>query len=373
METQARSRPVLEPVRTTHEQYPASSRPSITVTAPTPAPTPVHPASSQAYEQAMRAHERALLDRLDRLDRLEQHERRDSVHTPAAARSMPPTSPQQSLDARRASTAALPPPRTPAVYAQHPRPQTLADRTRQLLLDGMADGLPRLSPPRVDDGRAFLPPLAGTFRRSSGQHVRDELQEWGHVCLGNAVFADCYVSAVALRRHSDSSSADEGAAAREPPSDGRNRVTIRARVRPGALDRKPFLLRRTFDMDQLRATVPDRTPSPTASRRLSNPLGRQNPGRRSSAAAAGIRQATGVGRSHVQATNTVPVDLQYAKAFFPVLAALLYSGHIHRGDIVDLPMPFPEVWAQTVAHVYTGQGDLTEPMRQNIVYLGGKA
>jgi hypothetical protein len=78
-------------------------------------------------------------------------------------------------------------------------------------------------------------------------------------------------------------------------------------------------------------------------------------------------------RSHVQSTNTVPIHAKYARAFFPVLAAFLYSGHIEKGDIIDLPMPNPKVWAQTVAHVYTGQGELTEAIKQNIEYLGGKA
>ncbi len=65
-------------------------------------------------------------------------------------------------------------------------------------------------------------------------------------------------------------------------------------------------------------------------------------------------------------------DLKYARGFFPVLAALLYSGHIRKGDIIDLPLPCPECWPQTVAHAYTGQGELTEAIRQNILYLGGK-
>jgi hypothetical protein len=64
--------------------------------------------------------------------------------------------------------------------------------------------------------------------------------------------------------------------------------------------------------------------------------------------------------------------LRYARAFFPVLAALLYSGHIKKGDIIDLLLPCPEVWTQTVAHAYTGQGELTEAIKQNILYLGGK-
>lgn len=65
-------------------------------------------------------------------------------------------------------------------------------------------------------------------------------------------------------------------------------------------------------------------------------------------------------------------DITYARINLPVLAALMVSGHIRKGDIVDLPMPHPEVWPQTVAHVYTGQVELTEAIKENILYLGGR-
>lgn len=55
-----------------------------------------------------------------------------------------------------------------------------------------------------------------------------------------------------------------------------------------------------------------------------------------------------------------------------MLAAILYSGHIQKGDLVYLPIPNPKSWAKTVAHVYTGQGELTEEIKQNIEYLAGK-
>ena len=68
------------------------------------------------------------------------------------------------------------------------------------------------------------------------------------------------------------------------------------------------------------------------------------------------------------------LDLKYAKSFLPALAALLYSGHIrHRRDTIDLPLPYPAAWAHTVAYVYTGRGALlTDAVRENILYLGGK-
>lgn len=65
-------------------------------------------------------------------------------------------------------------------------------------------------------------------------------------------------------------------------------------------------------------------------------------------------------------------DRKYALAFFPVLAAILYSGLVAKGDIIEVPLPHPEVWARTVAYAYTGQEELTEAIKQNIMYLGGK-
>jgi hypothetical protein len=72
------------------------------------------------------------------------------------------------------------------------------------------------------------------------------------------------------------------------------------------------------------------------------------------------------------AANKFLSDAPYASAYFPVLAVILSSGHIEKGDIIDLPMPNPKAWPRTVAHVYTGQGELTEAIKQNIEYLGGK-
>lgn len=56
-----------------------------------------------------------------------------------------------------------------------------------------------------------------------------------------------------------------------------------------------------------------------------------------------------------------------------MLAAIMMSGHVKRGDTIDLPMPFPMAWLKTTAFVYTGEVDLiTEEVKQNIRYLGGR-
>lgn len=50
----------------------------------------------------------------------------------------------------------------------------------------------------------------------------------------------------------------------------------------------------------------------------------------------------------------------------------MLSGHVKTGDSIDLPMPHPEAWPQTLAYVYMGNGELTEAVRQNVKYLGGR-
>lgn len=50
----------------------------------------------------------------------------------------------------------------------------------------------------------------------------------------------------------------------------------------------------------------------------------------------------------------------------------MLSGHIKTGDSIDLPMPYPEAWGQTLAYVYTGEAEMTEAIKLNILHLGGR-
>ncbi|KAK4170108.1 hypothetical protein QBC43DRAFT_485 [Cladorrhinum sp. PSN259] len=341
-------------------------------------PSAMYPSSS-GYDRSMRQHERAMIDSLDQRGR--QFEARRS---PNLARLLSPG--VEGLDSRRASIISLPPPRAPAsspqspsLMLQYPRRQTLAAETRSILLSGIPEGLRRVTI-TLDERRSSLPFQTQAPRRNSTA-ARHELQTWGHVFLLNRSEAHCFVTAVALRRPSEaSSSGDEKSqtvAGKEETLEQINQITVRVRVRPCALDRKPFLLTRTFDMNLLRATIPEPEPVFQGPRRVSADLGGSRRGslstahRRSSVASWGERSPRLDG-THLRNTNTVPIHRPYACAFFPVLAALLYSKHIQPRDIIDLPLPHPEVWGQTVAHVYTGQGELTEAIRQNILYLGGK-
>ncbi|KAK4191872.1 hypothetical protein QBC35DRAFT_279934 [Podospora australis] len=393
METQTRPRPNLSPVCIDREEYPrnnsfysAHSSPLFSASLRTDGlPTVMLPASP-GYDHAMRQHERAMVDSLDQRGR---HFERQ--HSPGTARSLSPIVEQQSRS-QRGSISSLPLPRVPVPspltpsFLQHPRRSTLAAETRSILLSGLPDdGLPRIVAPidglagrdsDTDERRQSLSPSfpAPASRRNSRQ-LQNELHAWGHVFLGNGSEADCFVAAVALRRPSENSSADEGSAAKFKTPEQSNKVTVRVRVRPCALDRQPFLLTRTFDMNLLRATLPEPAPVLGGPRRTSADHGSRNtlpPERRRSSVTVRGEPSPGRDSTYIRSTNTVPIHRPYAFAFFPVLAALLYNKHIQPRDIIDLPLPHPEAWGSTVAHVYTGQGELTEPIRQNILYLGGK-
>ncbi|KAK0745786.1 hypothetical protein B0T18DRAFT_437951 [Schizothecium vesticola] len=381
METQTRLRPLnLQPLWTQHESLgrypragPQSARRSLyspSVRSPT-MPSALYP-RSPGYD-SMRRQERAMVESFDPRGRPVLYEPREH----RSGRSLSPIVEQGWDRDRRRSSYALPRAPAPTPVTPHSpmqQTQTLASETRSILLSGLGGQPPAVSS-NMASRRQSLPASFPAQRRGSDID-RQELQAWGHVFFGNGSEANCFVSAVALRRGSESSAGEEAASSPTTKTAEQNgRVTIRARVRPCALGKKPFILKREFDMDELRATVvePVSSPAPGEPRRLSHEVDRPRPNaqdRRRSSAASGS-DAEGPSRSSLS-RNTVPIHLRYARAYLPVLAALIYSGHIKPRDIIDLPVPFPEVWAQTVAYVYTGQGDLTEPMKQNILYLGGK-
>lgn len=313
METQSRLRPDLRPVWTGRDQHPDYPKDAGYATRSPlysssfrrgSLPSAMYPASP-GYDLSMRMHERALVDSLDQRGRPAERQR----SPPSTARSLSPVS-EHAIEARRASIASLPPPRTlglsprsPSLFKPYPRRQTLAAETRSILLSGMSDGLPRPQGPNANtaaERRTSLPPFP-TTRRSSHQ-LRQELQAWGHIYLGNGSEASCFVTAVALRRLSESSSADEEEATKDRPPERQSRVTIRARVRPCELGRAPFLLRRTFDMDELRATIPEPSPGPGGTQRPSVDFSH-----RRSLPANRRRSSPDLDRSPVRGASTVPI------------------------------------------------------------------
>lgn len=90
------------------------------------------------------------------------------------------------------------------------------------------------------------------LRQVPFEFTHRHLRDWGYAYMGNVATADVFVNAVALRRPSMGSTllSDESLTA------DRTLTTIRARILPKAKERKPFLLQRQFDIEELRASVP---------------------------------------------------------------------------------------------------------------------
>lgn len=66
------------------------------------------------------------------------------------------------------------------------------------------------------------------------------------------------------------------------------------------------------------------------------------------------------------------IDVEYAMYRAPLLAAVLLSGFVCRGDCVEIPMPHPEAWREVIVWIYTGLWDGGEEVLENIMYLGGR-
>ncbi|KAI1145573.1 hypothetical protein F4825DRAFT_240662 [Nemania diffusa] len=209
---------------------------------------------------------------------------------------------------------------------------------------------------------------------------------------GNMATADAFVIARSIRRH-DSPKAETSPVfwEREPPkAKPAHRLTLRAIIRPRALGRHTFLIQRNLDIDELRATAlagasdksqQNVSPSKANRRPLPVPAKWSSNSRRPSAGLSSPqaerfskKMPNSLGYDKlIRDAKTVPVHTHYAISKLPALAALLTSGHVHSGDVVYLPVPHAESWPQTVRYVYTGEGELTAAMRENINYLGGSA
>lgn len=404
-----RPRPTLTPLWTPHYSLDGTPRSPLTIPrhnhiyspaprSPKTLPTPVYPTGS--HDGLMRQHERAMVDRFDQ--RLRQDKQKGEPSPPGSACVSRPLSPiTEGLLAPRdissASTSPLPsarrtfpqPPTPASPGATFPRRQTLVAETRSMLLAGLSDD---------GDRRQSVPFNARRASKATQPVSLEGLRAWGHVYYGDAKNADVFVNAVALRRISDASTASEHSntdeAPKHSPNPGqqpRRHSVVRARVRPRNIDRKPFLIQREFDLTELRSTIPEplRTQSTPGFRRasqaeLSSPAHRRTlatAGRRSSAISRHGLQSPTEGNFPISiresralraSSTAVPVHLEYARAHLPVLAALIVSGHVREGDVIDLPLPHPEAWTNTVAYVYTGQGELTDAIRENILHLAGK-
>lgn len=103
---------------------------------------------------------------------------------------------------------------------------------------------------RVRKSTLLCGTLQEVLRQVPYQYTHYHLRDWGYAYLGNSQTADAFVNAVNLRRPSLALVKEEF---QVKSSD---LVTIRARVVPKAKERKPFLIQRQFNIDELRSSIP---------------------------------------------------------------------------------------------------------------------
>ncbi|KAK0762075.1 hypothetical protein N5P37_004876 [Trichoderma harzianum] len=190
-----------------------------------------------------------------------------------------------------------------------------------------------------------------------------------------------------------------------PTSTLSRQLSVRAIIH--SKSHSPIVLKREFGLDDLRKTIPDPLPSPRSPNfnpeallSVLEPLNRKrrascspesdstNASHNENDSDDGDKGSDGdpemtaettaspepCRRPRVSAQPTiVPINVQYARAQLPALAAIIMSGRVRQGDMIDLALPHPQVWPETVAYVYTGEAQLlTEQTKENILYLGGK-
>ncbi|KAK6209126.1 hypothetical protein LQW54_006580 [Pestalotiopsis sp. IQ-011] len=417
-------------------------------------PSPMHPASYSSYT-ANKQHERAILNSFDGATTTTA-----TVKSGGSTRAHPsPTTAtrlipideeaETPLTARLERFTILPsltlhysglpsPPGAPQIQLYSPQPsREYLQRSRTVLEPGaMSSPRRRVESPSsalsrrnsVVTGTRPLPPPPPPPRKQSVEEIRDQLRSWGHdasdirakpetpllefsysgkedlalivpaVYYGNVETADAFVIARSLRRQSNPPMHNTGGAGLPKIVDP-SQLTVRAIIKPKDVERPSFLIQRTFDLDALRATIPDPMPryhplsqlpplplrvpvmpssssSSSSAARAALPTRPPLPRRRSSIRSGELLSGRGRhGQDHeafIRDVKAVPIHLKYARAHLPVLAALLASGHVREGDVVYLPLPHPEAWPHTVRYVYTGQGEVTAAMRENILYLAGK-
>lgn len=286
----ASRRPNLEPIWTDYRGFGAVHKPTTYRTpgssgwSPSslspralPSPSPIHPAS---YDGSMRRQDRALVSSLD--------QRTKHVVNPVPLTPIDEQSPSP-LVARLEKISilphlnverSLPTPSSPGFSREEN--QRIAERTRSVdrTYDTLLEKIRR--PSYATGDRHTLP---DSPRKNSALELQDQLRKWGHVYYGNAKTADAFIIARSLRRpshsHSRASSIDstgrdsagKGASA-EGGQPSSNRLTVRAIVRPRSIDRSSFLIQRNFNLDELRATIPD-PPTRSQQRRGSGALEQQ--------------------------------------------------------------------------------------------------
>ncbi|CEJ89142.1 hypothetical protein VHEMI05003 [[Torrubiella] hemipterigena] len=205
------------------------------------------------------------------------------------------------------------------------------------------------------------------LRRSSFQRFRAELWKKGEHRFRNDLDTDAIIIPVPLEEDKDNIDLTPG--------------TKLVRVVVHSAGRESIVLKRSFDIEKLMATVPEPAMAPCS------PVFNKDAmmaslyvGRRQSQQGMAIRHSVSPESAQSNGPRTIPdttdgwpIHLQYARAQVPILASFLMSPLVKRHDIIELPVPYPESWSETVAFLYTGEDSLVSAeVRSNVRHLGGK-
>lgn len=324
MEARSRSRPPsLQPIWT--EQYDMGDyrkaafrthrSPAVSPSPRSPKTLPdhMHP-STPIYDNTMRQHERTLEDRLDARGMPEDQTSSQPL-SPIAEQSVVSRLEKVSVNSPGLPRTPVAPPPTPA-YPMDARRQTISSQARSMLLSGVPQMQASSLGTTMDRRQSAPADVIAHHREAVHLLFREQLQAWGHVHFGNAMNADVFVAAAAMRRGSESSVSGEELEKKSPAG----QITIRARVRPRDIGRKPFLITRNFDLEELRAMVPGPQQHPPEARRSSVDLTARTPTtgshQRSASARYKLRSSDralrspghhGAGRSVVHGTKEMPI------------------------------------------------------------------
>ncbi|KAL7817407.1 hypothetical protein V8C26DRAFT_399044 [Trichoderma gracile] len=295
------------------------------------------------------------------------------------------------LSGRRRSTKCIQYTKTP-IAVRAPRP-----RVR------MSDGT-LVSPPSTPPPPGLSEPEVAVWlrKRQLEEMQGSQLLLWeeGYERLGRLDDAHVFVRALPLTgaRSPTSSTSEEPdvptSSLSSPKSTVPKRLSLRAIIH--SRSNPPFGLKREFDLDALRETIPE----PLVGRDMSHHFDREKwlsklqlsgdtrraswPGAASSCnskdpeadegkAARMMDERSRPIKARGLQSMGVPMNLDYARASLPALAAIIMSDRVKRGDMIDLALPQPEAWPETVAYVYTGNTVfLSAKARENVIYLGGK-
>lgn len=208
-------------------------------------PLPLYPESGK--EERMKEHDKAIVGRLEpRTPGLEPTPLRRVSLRPIAELSLP--TPRSAMDMRPPLSAPLLPP------PQFRRP-TIAEETRRMLLcePGAERGVP---PGMLAERRQSAPSAEILARGLAPQRHLENMRRRGLGAMYAPRDPDVLVIPVEHRRGSTAApSSTEGGLPTPVPQDGRLAIRVVVHSR----GRKSVVMTRNFDLDELRATIPDTT------------------------------------------------------------------------------------------------------------------